>query len=176
MIDPSLLYDDNYQPTSNSVVKHLQRANQSTTSKARNPDNKHDYVYVEHNRLEVAEEIERILNYYRQELKQDSNTLPDCNQQLIIRLVDFIRPIYSSQRKKLEDLDALIEDISVLQALPFIEQREKNEQLNNEILHLKKLIIKSAHEGDQSDNTMTKVYRISEIICKIELVLIDQKI
>jgi hypothetical protein len=104
------------------------------------------------------------LKFYQQDLKQDSNTLLDCNQQLIIRLVDLIRPIYSSKRNKLKDLDALIEDISVLQALPFIEQKEKTEQLSNEILHLKKLIITSANEGDRSDNTMTKVYRISEII------------
>jgi hypothetical protein len=160
MIDESYLYDNNDQPISNSVLRHLQQANHPT----KNSDNKNDYIYVEHDRLELAEQIERILKFYQQDLKQDSNTLLDCNQQLIIRLVDLIRPIYSSKRNKLKDLDALIEDISVLQALPFIEQKEKTEQLSNEILHLKKLIITSANEGDRSDNTMTKVYRISEII------------
>ncbi len=168
MIDPSFLYRDNDQPTSNSVVEHLKQANQSTTSKSKNSNNRNDYMYVEHDRLEAAKQIEQILNYYRQDLKQESNTQLDCNQRLIIRLVDLIRPIYSSQTNKLEDLDTLLEEISVSQAIRFIEQKEKTEQLNNEILHLKKLIITSANEDDHSKNTMTKVYRISKIISKKE--------
>lgn len=156
MIDSSYVYRDNDQPISNSVVKHLKQANQSKPQKQ-------DYSHGENDRLEAAEQIERILNFYRQELKQDSITQLDCNQQLIIRLVDFIRPIYSPEKKKLRDLDALIEEIAVLQALPFIEQRDKIEQLNNEIQHLKKIIITSENENN---HTMTKAYQISKIIFK----------
>jgi len=158
IIDESLLYGRNDESRSNSAGR---RTNQARLTKS---NDTHGCNYVEHARLEAAKQIEQILNFYRKELKQESNTQLECNQQLITRLVDFIRPAYSSQRKKMEDLDELYEDIFNLQYIRFIEQKEKMEQLSNEILHLKKWIIKSAHEDDDSDRTAERVYRIDSMV------------
>jgi len=167
MIDQSFLYGNNDGPTSNTVVRRLQKANQSTSSKCTknrtNFDDRNDYVYIEHDRLEAAKQIEQILNFYRQDLKQDSNTQLDCNQQLITRLIDFLRPVFSTDETKMKDLDTLYEEISDSQDIRFIDQKEKMEQLNNEIIHLKKLIITSPNEGNRNNNPMTKVYQISTI-------------
>lgn len=138
-----------------------------TTNNQAYSKNEHNYVSDDDDQLEATKQIEQILEYYRKELQQESNTQLDCNRKLITRLFDFIRPVYSSYRKKKEDLDALFEDISDLQDIRYIQQKEKTEQLQNEILHLKKLIMTSVNEGHSSNDTMTKVFRIGEIIFKI---------
>ncbi|CAF4478347.1 unnamed protein product, partial [Rotaria magnacalcarata] len=66
----------------------------------------HDYTFLE------QEMIEQILYYYQQELKQESNTQLDCTRKLVIRLVDFIRPYYASNQRKMKDLDELFSAIS----------------------------------------------------------------
>lgn len=85
----------------------------------------------------------------------------DCDQNLIVRLTDYIRSIVSSDDKKLQDLESLYEEISGSQDIRFIEQKEKQEQINDEIIHLKKLIITPDKEP-----TMNNVYRLSERICE----------
>jgi predicted RNase H-like nuclease (RuvC/YqgF family) len=135
-----------------------------TTNNQAYSKNEHNYVSDDDDQLEATKQIEQILEYYRKELQQESNTQLDCNRRLITRLFDFIRPVYSSYRKKKEDLDALFEDISDLQDIRYIQQKEKTEQLQNEILHLK---MTSVNEGHSSNDTITKVFRIGEIIFKI---------
>ncbi len=162
MIDQSFLYDRDDDPSSDSVVSHFQRAREA----ARNTtifDDRHDYVYVEHDRLEAAKAIEQILNYYRQDLKHESMSQLECSQQLITRLVDFIRPAYSADRKKMGELETLFEEISTSQDIRFVEPIAKNEQLEEEIRHLRKLIITTEGEGNRQDNMMTKAYRIGKI-------------
>jgi hypothetical protein len=141
--------------------------NSITTNNQAYSKNGHNYVSDDDDPLEATKQIEQILESYRKELKQESNTQLDCNQQLIKRLFDFIRPAYSSYKKKKNELDALLEEISVLQDIRYIQQKEKTEQLQSEILHLKKLISTSVNEGHSSNDTMTKVYRIGEIISRI---------
>jgi hypothetical protein len=163
MIDQSYIYGNNDGPTSNAVVRRLQQVNHSTNSKYRkNHDERNDYVYVEHDRYEAARQIEQILNLYRQNLKQESNTQLDCNQQLITRLIDFLRPAFSTNETKMKELDVLYEEISDSQDIRFIEQKEKIEQLSNEVIHLKKVIVTSPNEANRN-NTMTKAYQMSKI-------------
>jgi len=160
MINHSLLYDGNDEPISSCIpiVRRLQHANQT---KSTNSDDKHDYNYVNHYHVEIIKQIELILNYYRQDLKQESNTQLDCNRQLITRLVDFIRPAYSSNANQMKDLDVLYEDISSLLDKRFIEQKEKNDQLQNKIRHLRNSIITTPIEDDDRDSLMTNLYRMN---------------
>jgi hypothetical protein len=64
----------------------------------------------------------------------------------------------------MEGLDNLFEEISDLQDIRFIEQKEKNEQLNKELLHFKKLMITSTNDGNRRRNTTASVHPIREII------------
>ena len=64
-------------------------------------------------------------------------------------------------------LETLFEEISNLQDIRYIQQKEKIEQLQDEILHLKNLIIAPANKDDSSNGTTTKLHQISEIICII---------
>jgi predicted glycosyltransferase len=168
MINHSFLYDHNDEPTTTDmpVSRRSQQTNRTTS------DGKQDYVLIDQDPLGTAKQIERILNYYRQELKQESTTQLNCNQKLVTRLIDFIRPAYSSHKQKMNDLDTLYEDISTLHDEKCLDQKEKTEQLHNEIAHLKKLIISVANEDDTGRNTMTKIYRIGEIISRRIIIII----
>ena len=171
IINHSFLFDRNDEPIS-SCIPVLRRSQQTNRSKPlnnqTNSDTTQDYVYVDQSLLETANHIERILKFYQQELKQESTAQLDCNQQLITRLIDFIRPAYSSNRDKLNDLDILFQEISTLHDEKLIEQKEKNEQLQTEIVHLKKLIITSVDKDDSGNNTTTQIYRISKILSFIK--------
>ena len=171
MTNPPYLNDHDNQPitTEMPVLRRPQRTTQSKPLNNRTDFNdRQDYVYVDQDSVETAKQLEKILKFYQQELKQDSNTQTYCDQQLLRRLIDFIRPTYSSNRDKLNDLDVLYEEISTLHDVRLIDQKEKNEQLQTEIAHLKKLIITSANEDDCRNNTTTQIYRISEILSCIK--------
>ncbi|CAF4622827.1 unnamed protein product [Rotaria sp. Silwood2] len=137
-----------------------------------NTNGNRDYFFVEHDLQEKIKQIEQILSYYRQDLKQNTNTQLDCNRNLIIRLVDLIRPVYSSNQKKIKDLDILFNEISDLHDKRFIEQKEKNEQIQKENSHLKNLIVTSANE----DNTQRKISQINSMVDYEELMEIEEDI
>jgi hypothetical protein len=181
MINHSFLFahNDDEVNTFIPVVRRAQQANQSSNNtrttailsqpkngqvKNTTSDSKQDFIFVDHDRQEVAKQIEEILNYYQRDLRQETNTQLDCDRHLITRLVDFIRPVYSSNKKKINDLDTLIEEIGALHDKRCVDQQEKNEQLHNEIRHFKKLIITTPNDDDNRCVTMTKVYRMSKII------------
>jgi len=168
MINPSLLYDGNDEPISSCIpiVRRLQHANQT---KSINSDDKHDA------HLETVKQIEQILNYYRQDLKQESNTQLDCNRQLITRLVDLIRPTYSSNANQMKNLDLLYEDISSLHDKRFIEQKEKNDQLQNKIRHLRNSIITTPIEVDDRESLMTNIYRMNTMFDYEEWIEIEEE-
>ncbi|CAF0982800.1 unnamed protein product [Rotaria sordida] len=130
-----------------------------------------DNFFVKNDLKEIIQQLEQILNYYRQELKQESNAQFNCNRNLITRLIDFIRPVYSLNPKKLKDLDILFNDISDLHDKRFNEQKEKNEQFQKEISHLKKLMITS----DNEDNTNRKNFRINSIVDYEEWIEIEEE-
>jgi len=158
IINHSFLYGGTDEPISSfiPIVRRLQQANQSKTVD---------------NLFETVKQIEQILNYYRQDLKQESNKQIDCNRQLITRLVDFIRPIYSSNEEQMKNLDNLYEDISILHDKRFLEQKEKNDQLHNKIRHLKKSIISTPIEDDDRDSLMTNIYRMSMRIFRRKIII-----
>ncbi|CAF3670382.1 unnamed protein product [Rotaria sp. Silwood1] len=132
--------DYNYEPT------HVDISDQNTN------DNR-DYFFIEHDLQDKMKQIEQILSYYRQDLKQESNTQLDCDRNLITRLVDFIRPEYSSNKNKIKDLDILFNEILNLNEKRFIKQKEKkNEQVQKEIANLKKLIVTSANKDHITKN------------------------
>jgi hypothetical protein len=170
MINNSFLDGQSEEQTNNEKLngRRTQRgndlSNSSQTTTNTTADYREDYIFVHQDPLETAKQIEEILNYYQRDLRKETNTQLKCDQYLITRLIDFIRPAYSSNKKKSNDLDTLIEDIGALHDKRYVEQQEKNEQLYNEIRHFKKLIITAPNEDDYKHNTMTKVYRMSEII------------
>ncbi|CAF2054182.1 unnamed protein product [Rotaria magnacalcarata] len=108
------------------------------TKQMKSMDN-HDYTFLE------QEMIEQILYYYQQELKQESNTQLDCTRKLVIRLVDFIRPYYASNQRKMKDLDELFSAISNIHDRKCFQQKEKILELENEISRLENFIITSAN-------------------------------
>ncbi|CAF3329484.1 unnamed protein product [Rotaria socialis] len=120
--------------------------NQPTVS---NPSDDQDYIFLEQ---DSHEKIEQILHYYRQELKQESQSQVDCTRKLIIRLVDFIRPCYSLNERKLRGLNELFDEISRLHAKKSMEQKDKNQELQNEISRLEKFIITSTNPYNAKAN------------------------
>lgn len=115
---------------------------------------------------DAVREIEQVLDNYRKELRQESYTQLDCSRKLITRLFDFIRPTYTTHKKKMTDLNALYTEISELQDLRFHQLKDKHEQLTSEIFHLrKKLLMTSANESYSSKNTSRKVFRIRKTTC-----------
>jgi predicted RNase H-like nuclease (RuvC/YqgF family) len=79
--------------------------------------------------------------HYIRDLKQEANSQSDCDQQLITRLMDLIRPAYSNDQKKMIELDAVMQEIGSLHDKRYIEQKEKTEQLRTEICQLQKMLI-----------------------------------
>lgn len=108
IINHSLLYDGNDEPISSCIpiVRRLQQANQrkSTTS-----DDSIEVI------VEPCQQIELILNTYRQELTNDSNTDWTCHQQLTARLSDLLRTMHSSNENQMKTQENLFADIIRLQ-------------------------------------------------------------
>ncbi|CAF1090508.1 unnamed protein product [Rotaria sp. Silwood1] len=155
------------------VLKNSQQTNESSNTtqpitsnvvydqnNQTNSDSSHDYIFIQHDLQETTKQLEQILYYYQQDLTQESNTPFDCNRNLITRLVDLIRPVYSLNQEKMKNLNTLVDDISDLHDKRIVEQKEKNEQFHLEISHLKKLIVTSENE----DNTSRKIYRINSLV------------
>ncbi|CAF1183494.1 unnamed protein product [Rotaria sp. Silwood1] len=167
MINPSFSHNRNDAPIDSRtpIVKHSQQANESsknTQPRMLKPvynqnnqtksNSKRDRIFVEHYSDGSTNQLEQILSYYRQDLKQESNTQLDCDRNLITRLVDFIRPEYSLNKNKMKDLDILFNEILNLNEKRFIKQKEKNEQVQKEIANLKKLIVTSANKDHITKN------------------------
>lgn len=160
MINPSLLYDasDDQINTFIPIARRQQQANQGATASAKavhsssyqTPLNdRFDYGLIDRDRQEAAQQVEQILHQYHRELEQDSIPQMDCHRQLMTRLIDFLRPTYSSNRSKMDDLDLLFEKITTVYEKRQIEVQQRSEQLGQEICYLKKLILTSSPEDQQ---------------------------
>ena len=171
MIDSSMLrnHNDEHLKTCVNIVRRLQQTNQwpamtPMTSKPINGDHGHlldGYSTMEENRHETANQLGDILHHYRRELRQQTNSGPDCFQRLIARLFDFIRPMYSTDVRKMDELETLYDEINQLNAKKSWEQKDKNEQLQEEINQLKKLVINSSNQS----NPMASLYQMSKSVC-----------
>ena len=160
MIDPDMVYRSGDRPVGDAVVRRMKKSNLSRS--IINPakcDDQQDYVYVEHERSEVYETLTKSLEHYRLDLEDQTKDQRDCDQNLIVRLVDYLRSIVPADRTKRQDLENLYEGILSSQDIRFIDQNEKNEQLNKEMIHLKKLIITPVNE-----DSVTNVYQLSKPI------------
>lgn len=151
-----MMGDEDHQP-SHTYVPIIDRLKQATNSaENRNNDTKEtalsrqDYIFVDHNPEENAQQLEQILQYYIQDLKQENRTHLDCAQQLTIRLIDLIRPVYSKDQKKMIELDAVLREISALHDQRHVEQNEKFEQLRSENSHLQKLLFNASNPSSLS--------------------------
>ncbi len=172
MINHSFIYGGNDESINSCIpIVRRQQANQSKSiNNPSNSDDRNDYIEVN------IRQIEQILNFYRQDLKQESKTQLDCNRQLITRLIDFLRPAYSSDENQMKNLDILYKEIFDLQDIRFIEQKEKNDQLSIQIRYLKKSIITTPIKDDDRDSLMTNVYQMSKRISKKNKRIIFQSI
>jgi hypothetical protein len=152
---------DNYVP----IIQRLQQANLSATT---NPDaaavatpatsrpingeeepsvdNKNDYIFVDHDPNAGAKKLLQVLNHYRNDLKQESNSQLDCSRQLVTRLIDLVRPAFSSNAKEMAGVETLNEEIASLHDKRHVEQNEKLEQLHTEICHLKRMLLAATDE------------------------------
>jgi hypothetical protein len=137
------------------IITRLKQANNSSENrqipnsnndKYENVDGKHDYIFVDHNPHEIAKQLEQILIFYIRDLKQETNTQINCDQQLIGRLMDLIRPAYPHDQKKMIDLDKIMQDVAALHDKRHIEQKEKIEQLRTEICQLNKMLFDAKNE------------------------------
>lgn len=161
IINPSMMGDEDHQPShtyvpiidrlkqaTNSAENRNNDANETTTS--RTPPNRQDYIFVDHNPEENAQQLEQVLQYYIQDLKQENRTHLDCAQQLTIRLIDLIRPAYSKDQKKMIELDGVLREISALHDQRHVDQNEKLEQLRSENSQLQKLLFNASNPSSLS--------------------------
>ena len=96
-------------------------------------NNRHDYIFVDHNPREQAEKLEQVLVHYIRDLRQESNKQLDCDRQLVVRLMDLIRPAYPTDQQKMIQLDNLMKEIADLHDRRHIRMKEKVEDLRAEI-------------------------------------------
>ncbi|CAF0865750.1 unnamed protein product [Adineta ricciae] len=172
IINHSFLYNQNDEPIG-SCLPVLRRHLQPTApSKEQISSN---YVYVDHDRIEIAKQLEQIVDYYRKELKQEPYNQFECNQQLITRLIDLIRPIYSSNKQKIKDLDVLLEDVSHQHEKRSAEQKERNDQQQNQIRHLKKSLVSTSAEDNIQTSLMNDLYRINAVVDYEQWMQIDEE-
>ncbi|CAF4461567.1 unnamed protein product, partial [Rotaria magnacalcarata] len=83
---------------------------------------KQDYIFVDNNPQEHAKQLEQALKFYIQDLTQDTNTQWQCDKQLIVRLMDLVRPVYSHDQMKLIELEEMQKQIGSLHDKRYIEQ------------------------------------------------------
>jgi hypothetical protein len=118
-----------------------------------------DYIFVHHDPKESAVQLEQVLRFYIRDLEQETNTQIDCDRQLIIRLMNLIRPAYSDDQKKMIQLDKILDDIASLHDKRHVAQNEKIEQLRTEVCHLNKMLLTvrsehSIYNGDTGNYSM----------------------
>lgn len=133
IINHSFLYDGNDEPISSCIpiVRRLQQANQrkSVTS-----DDSLEVI------VEPCQQIEQILNTYRQELTNDSNSDWNCHEQLIARLVELLRTNHSSNENQIKNLH---DDIVRLQNQRQISSSNLSKQwkeIDDETIRLQQLV------------------------------------
>lgn len=136
-----------------------------------------DFIFVHHDPLKHARQLEDVLRSYILDLKQESNCQLDCDKQLVIRIMDLIREVYSHDPGKSKDLDKTIEEIGVLHDKRHIEQKEKIENLRMEVNRLTRMLFANNDEqtvqldSSQLNSMFSMVprgcrkYRKKDLIC-----------
>jgi len=151
IINPSITQEHN-----DGYVDNTQTTNNNNPQN-QNIDDKNGFIFVDHDPVKIAKQLEEVLTYYIRDLKQESTTQLDCDKQLVTRLMDLIRPAYVDNQQKMVELDKKMEDIGLLHDKRHIEQKEKIEQLRTEICRLNK-ILTSANNDHSMYNDNTKNY------------------
>ncbi|CAF3569480.1 unnamed protein product [Rotaria sordida] len=178
IINPSIVHEhnDEYVP----IITRLKQANNSSENrqvtnietnknliKNESMDGRHDYILIDHNPYANATQLEQILIFYIRDLKQETNTQIDCDKQLIIRLMDIIRPAYTNDEKKLNELDNIVKEIASLHDKRHIEQKEKIEQFHTEICQLNKMLLTKneslLYNNNQNDSLFNTVHEKQSI-------------
>lgn len=115
-------------------------AHEDRHSRLPDGDSTSGFIFVHHDPLEHAKQLEEILHSYIRDLKQESNCQLDCDKRLVTRIMDLIRPAYSNDTEKSKELDKIIENIGVLHDKRHIEQKEKIEHLRMEVNRLTRMM------------------------------------
>jgi len=149
--------DENTNNTYVPIITRLKQANNSSENRQiTNPQindtyqsvgNKHDYIFVDHNPLENAKQLEQVLKFYILDLKQETNTQLVCDKQLVTRLMDLIRPAYLNDQQKTTELDNIIQDIGLLHDKRHMDQLEKIEQLRTEVRQLNRRLCDASNDN-----------------------------
>jgi hypothetical protein len=105
-----------------------------------------DYIFIDHDPLQNAKQLEQVLMFYIRDLKQESNNQLDCDKQLVTRIMDLIRPAYVDNQQKMIQLDKVVEEIGVLHDKRHIEQQEKLEQLRADRNRLQRMMFPASND------------------------------
>jgi hypothetical protein len=115
-----------------------------------------EYIFVEHDLLERAKELEQVLIFYIRDLKKKSNTQLECDKQLVTRIMDLIRPAYLNDQQKMIQLDKIVEEIGLLHDERHIEEKDKIEQLRADRNRLHRMMFPASNDetihNDQTKN------------------------
>ncbi|UJR31612.1 hypothetical protein I4U23_019095 [Adineta vaga] len=143
IINSSITDGDHHEYVDNTQITNSQSI---VTSSNNNNNNAHDFIFVDHNPQENAKQLEQVLNHYIRDLKQENKSQLECSQQLIIRLMDIIRPAYPNDQKKMIELDQTMRQIASLHDKRHIENEEKIQQLRTDICQLNKMLCSTKDE------------------------------
>jgi len=114
------------------------------------------------------QEIEQILEFYRQELQPESNSQSHVHHQFLLRLIDLIRPHYNNDQKKLEHFDKLFQDIIELYERETVQQRNTTEELRKETAYWQRCSLVSTHEHPPRPNAQLVNEDLTELTQSIE--------
>ena len=147
-----------------------QSSDTSSSASAARPsessDSRHDYIFVDHNPREHAEQLEKTLQYYIRDMRQETSTQLECDQQLVIRLMDLIRPAYPTDQRKMIELDNVVKDIAELHDKRYIEMKEKTVTLRAEICRLQRMLVTTQDDPPILINQNSQVQSMVTQTCK----------
>lgn len=137
-------------------------------------DSRHDYIFVDHNPREHAEHLEKALQYYIRDMRQETSTQLECDQQLVIRLMDLIRPAYPTDQQKMIELDNVVKDIADLHNTRYIKMKEKNAELRAEVCRLQRMLVTTPDDAPILINQTSQVQSMVTQNCTTQLEKIEQ--
>lgn len=136
----------------------------ATRSGGESLQHNHDYVFVDHNPKENAKQLEQVLAFYTRDLRQEGKTQFSCAQELVVRLLDIIRPAYPNDQQKMIELDKVRNEIAELHDKRYMEQKEKDEQLRTEICQLNRTLCTVRNEQSTYDSVPQNYSAMNSLI------------
>jgi iron-sulfur cluster repair protein YtfE (RIC family) len=123
-------------------------------------NDKYEYIFIDDHTTKHAQDLERIVAEYIQDLQQKQTSQLECSQQLMTRLIDHIRTAYPTDQKKMIELDGVKRTITSEHDRRHVEQNEVIQGLQLEIVRLKTLISNSEYQSVTLINDIQTRYSI----------------